>query len=187
MVRIIAKLIPEHPRVCGENSCLTGGTPAIGGTSPRMRGKRSLMLPCFFASRNIPAYAGKTALVESGDPLKMEHPRVCGENQGQAMPMPWNIGTSPRMRGKRCVLHPIITPRRNIPAYAGKTKRTPTVVTRPAEHPRVCGENPVDAHAVAAEDGTSPRMRGKHCCTRRQHFSDRNIPACAGKTVGLSA
>ena len=51
---------PEHPRVCGENALLTGVNLAKGGTSPRMRGKLARAREDAAASRNIPAYAGKT-------------------------------------------------------------------------------------------------------------------------------
>ena len=55
-----ANSLKEHPRVCGENYLhepLLGGT---GGTSPRMRGKRILLIGHVLAGGNIPAYAGKT-------------------------------------------------------------------------------------------------------------------------------
>ena len=52
--------LEEHPRVCGENvsNLITTG---LGiGTSPRMRGKLARAREDAAASRNIPAYAGKT-------------------------------------------------------------------------------------------------------------------------------
>ena len=66
-----------------------------------MRGK--LPRKSFFAfdTRNIPAYAGKTHLVES-----------VHESE---------IGTSPRMRGKPLENLSLSILFRNIPAYAGKT------------------------------------------------------------------
>ena len=70
----------EHPRVCGENAGSMMAQESVGGTSPRMRGKRQPGLLLLPKPGNIPAYAGKTltftALVA---PIK-EHPRVCGEN-----------------------------------------------------------------------------------------------------------
>ena len=37
-----SSLIPEHPRVCGENTAQTGMAARERGTSPRMRGKHLL-------------------------------------------------------------------------------------------------------------------------------------------------
>ena len=71
--------------------------------------------------RNIPAYAGKTAMVDWSQPKEAEHPRVCGENglrEGFAKVM---NGTSPRMRGKPFLWGCLPSVWRNIPAYAGKT------------------------------------------------------------------
>ena len=72
---------------------------------------------------------------------------------------------------------------RNIPAYAGKTRRNRATATPQQEHPRVCGEN---VHGHIQENlggGTSPRMRGKLAGNRGKCAYLRNIPAYAGKTV----
>ena len=95
----------EHPRVCGENAAVTAGTAPTVGTSPRMRGKRKKIQTELTLGRNIPAYAGKTALpggreraacgtsprmrgkpdTPTATPISdAEHPRVCGENRGTA-------------------------------------------------------------------------------------------------------
>ena len=50
----------EHPRVCGENMACSLVLGLIGGTSPRMRGKRGVTGGINVGCRNIPAYAGKT-------------------------------------------------------------------------------------------------------------------------------
>ena len=88
-----------------------------------MRGKRS----CFHREaephRNIPAYAGKTLPYYVFAIVCEEHPRVCGENTGLTVGETYESGTSPRMRGKLlAVLHHHIE-NRNIPAYAGKTRK----------------------------------------------------------------
>ena len=90
----------EHPRVCGEN--LKGVPPAAAklGTSPRMRGKHSILVTVGCAGRNIPAYAGKTIGQLVNDWDTAEHPRVCGENKARIKSISFPCGTSPRMRGK---------------------------------------------------------------------------------------
>ena len=91
-------------------------------------------------------------------------------------------GTSPRMRGKHDDLvdgAPII---RNIPAYAGKTRRDFQRLRRQPEHPRVCGENVRSVQVGQTGAGTSPRMRGKRADFSGDPVIWRNIPAYAGKT-----
>ena len=111
----------EHPRVCGENEIMPASSGFEEGTSPRMRGKLGVARPHLWSRRNIPAYAGKTCHSKSTSVLLSEHPRVCGENDGFALPMRHTAGTSPRMRGKRTPQKLVCTGTRNIPAYAGKT------------------------------------------------------------------
>ena len=72
--------------------------------------------------------------------------------------------------------------KRNIPAYAGKTR--PKVNDCPLweEHPRVCGENRNQFRGAIGPVGTSPRMRGKRIDLLSRGVEQRNIPAYAGKT-----
>ena len=72
--------------------------------------------------------------------------------------------------------------KRNIPAYAGKTRASPIRPIGTAEHPRVCGENATASVYLVAADGTSPRMRGKQSHGIEYLDNERNIPAYAGKT-----
>ena len=151
----------EHPRVCGENRCGSMQLLPLGGTSPRMRGKRESPERNGHQCGNIPAYAGKTGLPPSDPRVHAEHPRVCGENVHWFHGCRLSDGTSPRMRGKpRC---PCRYPARyrNIPAYAGKTRYHHHPDRSLAEHPRVCGENQMGTKPTPAVQGTSPRMRGK--------------------------
>ena len=151
----------EHPRVCGENSRNPPPPLPMRGTSPRMRGKpfepkaahsTSRNIPAYAGKpvaprgqahrrRNIPAYAGKTRTNPTVRQNSLEHPRVCGENRGALSFGVGQVGTSPRMRGKRRFggyQHQTV---RNIPAYAGKTEADRLANNDSAEHPRVCGEN----------------------------------------------
>ena len=86
------------------------------------------------------------------------------------------------MRGKPFQDQAAGTPRRNIPAYAGKTSMCGLARFKVEEHPRVCGENTQQNKFSSARIGTSPRMRGKHLLDFVVQMFDRNIPAYAGKT-----
>ena len=77
--------LPAHPRVCGENREVDALDLLGEGSSPRVRGKRSVIgLPPPLQGL-IPACAGKTTRDPSSRNGSWAHPRVCGEN---ALPVP---------------------------------------------------------------------------------------------------
>ena len=130
-----------HPRVCGENHSVCAAQRAGSGSSPRMRGKRSLGRGDTLVVGLIPAYAGKTVRWGAIVVLVGAHPRVCGENGWHVFMGTSPRGSSPRMRGKLYFVDPTLCRAGLIPAYAGKTaSRWRLRATRRA-HPRVCGEN----------------------------------------------
>ena len=90
------------------------------------------------------------------------------------------------MRGKLVWARVGETFRRNIPAYAGKTRFPRRQSQHRPEHPRVCGENPIASTVVLNQPGTSPRMRGKLELGDYFIRPNRNIPAYAGKTTSAS-
>ena len=155
-----------HPRVCGENAICDIDPVAQEGSSPRMRGKRSLFLWFMLGLGLIPAYAGKTVSRERRARNVWAHPRVCGENErsssGQARPP----GSSPRMRGKLRLPQLTASSSGLIPAYAGKTIGQMPRSCQCWAHPRVCGENTLFAKINAQNCGSSPRMRGKPARSR---------------------
>ena len=77
--RLIALLIWDHPRVCGEKFRAYAKIWNEWGSPPRMRGK---VIPCLLSlnhERITPAYAGKSIASWSHILLHRDHPRVCGE------------------------------------------------------------------------------------------------------------
>ena len=105
----------------GENWRWFAPTRAIGGTSPRARGKLQGLYHREVPIRNIPACAGKTVPTCCSAMSQPEHPRVRGENTLGLMLTLNLTGTSPRARGKRSQKGRISLLTRNIPACAGKT------------------------------------------------------------------
>ena len=85
------------------------------------------------------------------------------------------------MRGKLSAAVWGVSRTRNIPAYAGKTIIAWVRAVLAAEHPRVCGENPILAGNLCPFLGTSPRMRGKPAHMVGLEKPLGNIPAYAGK------
>ena len=154
------------------------------GTSPRTRGKLFPNITENIHQRNIPAHAGKTFSECSWWTWGPEHPRARGENSVTPSPTPQTAGTSPRTRGKRPRARIRHRGQRNIPAHAGKTAASCDARDALREHPRARGENPWPTPRPQRIIGTSPRTRGKLILVASKTFSNRNIPAHAGKTNG---
>ncbi len=89
-----------HPRACGENIAPALDDITVAGSSPRMRGKRHRVAFTPYASRLIPAHAGKTTRQLWEHSQVRAHPRACGENQAVFENYVMPAGSSPRMRGK---------------------------------------------------------------------------------------
>ena len=112
-----------HPRVCGENHDPIHLDHAHGGSSPRVRGKRTLRPGRLRRRGLIPACAGKTNRRVLSILQGSAHPRVCGENV-IADNLPVNTtGSSPRVRGKLQEAAQRAGVTGLIPACAGKTRR----------------------------------------------------------------
>ena len=177
--------------------------PTACGSSPRMRGKLVQAIPQLIGMRLIPAYAGKTETPRRSGASPGAHPRVCGENDCEKIAALFQLGSSPRMRGKHSLYWFCVRPIGLIPAYAGKTpsqlvssspltahprvcgENTPGQAIQDFSdlaHPRVCGENATLDRANARVLGSSPRMRGKPRPQSRDRSGCRLIPAYAGKT-----
>src|SRR5699024_2428776 len=75
-----SRLAEGHPRGCGEHS--TAPVPGFNaiGSSPRVRGTRSLHDRCDTEVRFIHAGAGKTRAATCSRPKTTVHPRGCGEH-----------------------------------------------------------------------------------------------------------
>ena len=173
---------PAHPRVCGENYLHMNSMPQANGSSPRVRGKPRSQHRAGHRPGLIPACAGKTRPGIDGLSRRSAHPRVCGENELCMWRRDRLIGSSPRVRGKhrRAADHRLV--RRLIPACAGKTNFACSKFEAITAHPRVCGENILNANTWNLSNGSSPRVRGKRETPETNRVVRGLIPACAGKT-----
>ena len=131
----------DHPRVCGEKHEAFEVVPYDTGITP--------------------AYAGKRASRPTGRSGAWDHPRVCGEKIGQSNRAARHLGSPPRMRGKAPARIAEMMLSRITPACAGKS--LPAVLKCPPtrDHPRVCGEKPLQSSVNCTMEGSPPRMRGK--------------------------
>ena len=147
-----------------------------------MRGKPFRKVSAIFSARLIPAHAGKTQSGLAARYVHEAHPRACGENHLSIDLLGARGGSSPRMRGKHAQSTQIKHLRRLIPAHAGKTPDRPSSSLYRGAHPRACGENTGELSGTFYQDGSSPRMRGKHIVVLRLRHRRGLIPAHAGKT-----
>ena len=177
-----AKPPPDHPRACGANN--TGPAQAASdiGSSPRMRGKPMAEIERQAAMRIIPAHAGQTSGHPAWSVPGTDHPRACGANAQWSFGRRLQVGSSPRMRGKRDRTGNRTTIRRIIPAHAGQTGLRVGDVPERTDHPRACGANSCSVIVYRLCCGSSPRMRGKPARPRRRFRRCRIIPAHAGQT-----
>ena len=91
-------------------------------------------------------------------------------------------GSFPLTRGKRGLVQILSSPRRLIPAHAGKTMPPTAALEAHRAHPRSRGENVGDFASGPGGQGSSPLTRGKRANAHRGFLTVRLIPAHAGKT-----
>ena len=157
--------------------------PCYGWRSPHTRGARGQALRRLGPRRIIPAYAGSTAPVRTGNAVGSDHPRIRGEHDRQRVDRAVDAGSSPHTRGARGADHPADARRRIIPAYAGSTAPSCTTRSRTRDHPRIRGEHARFPIAAKPDNGSSPHTRGAPQARLRRGFRPRIIPAYAGSTV----
>ena len=150
-----------------------------------MRGKQRQFRSCRHKGGITPADAGKTLGPEGYRLLFKDHPRGCGENARYEKKNYYELGSPPRMRGKRKTCHNTHFAERITPADAGKTETATTLSLNAEDHPRGCGENPLRRSAPRRARGSPPRMRGKPAATVKEKLQRGITPADAGKTPSL--
>ena len=130
----------DHPRTCGEKSCVLGVRESNAGSPPHMRGKASSLPRIPISPRITPAHAGKRRPRSRPKTPIWDHPRTCGEKQTtSSCPRP-RSGSPPHMRGK--AVHGLAVALQGgiTPAHAGKRAARPSTRERNRDHPRTCGE-----------------------------------------------
>ena len=175
-----------HPRAGGENDVSDDGEVGRRGSSPRGRGKHHQEAVNANQDRLIPARAGKTRVFRVTVIVLSAHPRAGGENLSFGGLVPPDAGSSPRGRGKPFGMSRRSTSGGLIPARAGKTSTLISIAVRIWAHPRAGGENFKGMGQSIAQEGSSPRGRGKHDAATDFIRWTRLIPARAGKTSSPS-
>ena len=192
----------DHPRRCGENLLRPAKLSAALGSPPQVRGKPKRLMVDSFGDRITPAGAGKTLITVAFGLGLTDHPRRCGENFAEILPLEGGTGSPPQVRGKPKEEIKEIAAKRITPAGAGKTLRESVLLrdTRitPAgagktgspghfspfekDHPRRCGENQSYAERTFCKSGSPPQVRGKPELADSARAAVGITPAGAGKT-----
>ena len=130
----------------------------------------------------IPAYAGSTGGLGSGQRGTADHPRIRGEHCQAILPVSFLAGSSPHTRGARRRLSGARLRRRIIPAYAGSTRIRWPRRARGRDHPRIRGEHCESYGRERTGAGSSPHTRGARHLLAPSPVGQRIIPAYAGST-----
>ena len=131
----------DHPRLCGANLASIVALGFAIGSSPLVRGKRAIIITITEQARIIPACAGQTIDWLDSNVFTADHPRLCGANRALADKSVFEGGSSPLVRGKRCLPEEGNRLLRIIPACAGQAGRKAALFPRVQDHPRLCGAN----------------------------------------------
>ena len=169
--------------MCGEKAPFLAGAHIYHGSPPRVRGKDPDCRFLIFSAGITPACAGKRLVALLVFFRCQDHPRVCGEKKMWILIKGGTLGSPPRVRGKVYSkgvgqIYSGITP-----ACAGKSCPFCRNWSSCWDHPRVCGEKPMQLSSTSAPSGSPPRVRGKGSCGQLTRLLIRITPACAGKSV----
>ena len=151
------------------------------GLSPRVREKLRQFSHQAPPCGSIPACAGEAGWALAISAGQKVYPRVCGGSSPPDGFADVGSGLSPRVRGKRRRVSRRPGCRRSIPACAGEAPNGAGRRTSRRVYPRVCGGSTAKLHPAPAEDGLSPRVRGKPGGLLVAAANARSIPACAGE------
>ena len=111
----------DHPRACGEQYVWHWPRCAATGSPPRMRGTVYPRIPNGSRNRITPAHAGNRP-TNSCIPVRLQdHPRACGEQDGETYEQSECLGSPPRMRGTDPLVHVKADGHRITPAHAGNS------------------------------------------------------------------
>ena len=175
------RLIPVHPRVCGEQRPRPPFSFQIAGSSPRVRGTVFETVTSASQNRFIPACAGNRLDSAARYRWLTVHPRVCGEQYRFGYCVRLFAGSSPRVRGTVQPVETEAATRRFIPACAGNRYQPSESYNSAAVHPRVCGEQHIGTIRIEGNAGSSPRVRGTGCETKPESKREAVHPRVCGE------
>ena len=146
----------------GEDRPILGRPSNIPGSPPHARGRRPRPPSSPHARRITPACAGKTLSASSPKSRKQ--------------------GSPPHARGRLSFVFFLVLDAGITPACAGKTRRKGTRHRGIRDHPRMRGEDKLNALGLPRRTGSPPHARGRLENDAGRAAAGGITPACAGKT-----
>ena len=150
-----------HPRGGGDKVQGVFRPSLITGSSPRGRGQEATPGGRRGPVRFIPAGAGTSRRCPDTPPTAPVHPRGGGDKWPHLAKLPGQSGSSPRGRGQDTLLRKLRVGFRFIPAGAGTSSSTPSIMIISPVHPRGGGDKSASRSSSAIGTGSSPRGRGQ--------------------------
>ena len=92
--------LADHPRMCGEKRNSRNRYNYRPGSPPHVRGKAAESSYTTTGCRITPACAGKRDRRSNSNPSNRDHPRMCGEKEGDQKMINLDRGSPPHVRGK---------------------------------------------------------------------------------------
>ena len=129
-----------------------------------------------------PANAGTTSSKNRSKDWCLAHPRECGDDHRGGGRHEQELGSPPRMRGRRANRQRQVLKARLTPANAGTTWLARPKTVGAAAHPRECGDDGFRHLRQTPIRGSPPRMRGRQTAREEWDYLRRLTPANAGTT-----
>ena len=158
----------DHPRSRGVYPCPESWVTPFPGSSPLARGLQIKERGGESFPRIIPARAGFTPTHKAWPTMAEDHPRSRGVYPPPLLRACDPVGSSPLARGLRLQRRVQARSRRIIPARAGFTALTISVVSAKEDHPRSRGVYWRRVAATGGQEGSSPLARGLPPIPRRR-------------------
>ncbi len=150
-----------HPRAGGDDDSYGEAVVKGAGSSPRWRGRLDRFVDRRAAPGLIPALAGTTGTAPAGFCRTRAHPRAGGDDGSCRATAIFEMGSSPRWRGRQGVGTVPVPGLGLIPALAGTTGARAGEARRSRAHPRAGGDDKTWYRVMMASRGSSPRWRGR--------------------------
>ena len=100
VVAVVVEDNKDHPRMCGEKMESAIVPTFQPGSPPHVRGKAAESSYTTTGCRITPACAGKRDRRSNSNPSNRDHPRMCGEKEGDQKMINLDRGSPPHVRGK---------------------------------------------------------------------------------------
>ena len=152
---------PVHPHMRGEDSATSGGVRRPDGSPPHAWGRPAPLTQQSGSRRFTPTCVGKTLTKARYSSCETVHPHMRGEDTA-AEAAQIRLGGSPPHAWGRLVFHFwLCAPFRFTPTCVGKTPPTRTLVSPPAVHPHMRGEDATETPRDERNVGSPPHAWGR--------------------------